>query len=795
MTNRRPPPGFENFRPGSEQAPQPGQPNGGHPHAAHPGAAHPPRSARPGPPPGGRRPGPRRRPKRKSKSGIGTVILFLAVGIVALIGAGLAFIVVAPPTDFIRDQLVAQVKSNTGRNLKIAGPTGLSFYPALGFSMSGVSLSSPPEMGGAPLVRMKKMTVQVKLLPLLSRKVSVDQFILQSPQFDLRVDKNGRKNWEFALMGAKARAVRFAQAPSTGATLSDAGIRLAQAPASQGGNQGGSMDLAALEQIELGDVRIINGSLRYRDNKAAANEQVDKINVKVELTSIASPFTASGDLVYKGDKIDFKASLRNLKRILGKKPATLNATVSTPRLAGSYNGSIDAAGVLKLDGKINAQTKSVRSLVKWLGTDLPPARGFRAFTLNGKLKANGPVYSLSGIDMTLDGAKGTGNVTVSTAGARPKIEGNLRLSELDLNEYMANGETAGGGKKKKARARPKGNSKNAANGNQPSSIEDLIGTTGGPRVKGYTKRAGWSNDPIDVTALGAVDANLKLALGKLLYEKIKVGRSNMTVVLNDRALTAKLNQMQLYEGTGRGVVTLNARQAKPIVGVNFNLSGVSAQPLLTDAVEMDWLAGKGRLLLAVKSIGASEREIIQGLNGTSSLAFTDGAIVGVNVPKVIRGVQQGRFNDLQGAPNEKTDFSKLTASFKIVKGIATNTDLSMVSPLLRVTGNGKVMLPGRRVDYTVKPKIVASLRGQGGAGNAKGLEIPVRVHGPFEKLSYTPDLKGMFSNPGQAADTVRQLGKKFGGEKAGKALDGLLGGGGDKGGAAKKLLDGFLGGR
>lgn len=771
MTNRRPPPGFENYRPGSGQSQPPG------PRQA---------AARPGPAPRGRPPGARRRPKRKSKSGFGSIILFLAVGIVALIGAGLTFLVVAPPTELIRDQLISQVKSNTGRNLKITGRTGLSFFPALGFTMSGVSLSSPPEMGGAPLVRMKKLTVQVKLLPLLSQKVAVDQFILQEPTFDLRVDKKGRKNWEFALKDGQSRGVQFAQAGTGKKTLTDAGqIRLAQAST----DQGGGIDMAALEQLELGDVRVDNGTLRYNDNTSGAREEVSKINVKLALTSISNPFSATGDLVYKGDKIDFQTTLRDLRKILGKQPATLNAKVSSPRLTGSYNGSIDASGDLRLDGKVNVQTKSVRNLAAWMGTDLPPARGFRAFTLNSNLKANGPVYTLSGIDMTLDGAKGTGNVTVATGGERPKISGDLRLSELDLNEYMANGE-APAAKPKRAKTKPA--AKKAAGGNAPSSIEDLIGTTGGPRVKGYTKRSGWSSDPIDMSALGAVDANLKLTLGKLLYQEIKVGRSLMTVGLDNKALSAKLDEMQLYEGTGRGVVNLNARQAKPIVSLSFNLNGISAQPLLTDAADLKWLAGKGRLLLAVKSTGASEREIIQGLNGTSSLAFTNGAIVGVNVPKMVRGIQQGRFNDLQGSPNEKTDFSQLTASFNIVNGVASNTDLSMVSPLLRVSGAGKVMLPARTVDYTVKPKVVASLRGQGGAGNDSGLEIPVRVHGPFEKLNYTPDLKGMFSNPGAAADTVRKLGKQFGGEKAGKALDGLLGG---NGGSAKKLLDGFLGGR
>ena len=71
------------------------------------------------------------------------------------------------------------------------------------------------------------------------------------------------------------------------------------------------------------------------------------------------------------------------------------------------------------------------------------------------------------------------------------------------------------------------------------------------------------------------------------------------------------------------------------------------------------------------------------------------------------------------------------------------------------------------------------------------------IHGPFDNLSYTPDLQGIFKDPNKAADTVRELGRKFGGEKTGKFLDNLLGGNKEDGEGvdAKKLLDGFLGER
>ncbi len=769
MTQGSRPPGFENFRPGSEN-----------PQAAQTPRTRPPGARPPGPPPR-RRPGPGKKPRRKSSSGLGSVLMFIGIGLVALVGAGLAFLAIAPPTDFIRDQLVAQVREQTGRELRITGKTGLTFYPSLGFTMNNVALSAPPSMGGPPFARMKSMTVQVRLLPLLSRQVSVERFVLEKPVFDFRVDKDGRKTWDFASAAAFNGKVRLAQAGGSG-TLNDAG--------STGGS--GMVNVAALEGLELGDVRIVDGLVRYLDETTSTKHTIDAIDVTLALKSISKAFTADGNITYRRQKIDFNAVLDDLKKILTKAPADIDAKFKSEHLDGQYSGKIDVSGDLRLDGNLTAESDSVRDLAQWLGSRLPPATGFGPFSLQGRLKADGPTYELVDTNLGLDGATGKGSVKIETAPARPKISGNFRLSELDLNKYLPpDGETSAPARR---RAPSPANGAGAGSKTKPDSIEDLMDRQPATRVRGYTKRAGWSTDPIDLTPLSAFDADLVLELGQLFYQKIKVGKSLLNVDLINSLLTAKLDEMQLYEGTGKGIVKINARRPIPALGANFNLSNVSAQPLLADAADFDRLAGKGRVLLAIKSAGESQASLIGSLHGTANIAFENGAVVGVNVAKWIRALQQGRFNDLQGGAEEQTDFSELTASFNIRRGIATNKDLSMLSPLLRVTGEGDIALPARTVDYMVKPKLVANLSGQGGARDAGGLEIPVRIHGPFDNLKYTPNI-----DADAAADTIRNLGRQYGGEKAGKVLDDLLGGGSDGssdgGSKAKKLLDGFLGGR
>ncbi|MEW5727896.1 MAG: AsmA family protein, partial [Pseudomonadota bacterium] len=103
--------------------------------------------------------------------------------------------------------------------------------------------------------------------------------------------------------------------------------------------------------------------------------------------------------------------------------------------------------------------------------------------------------------------------------------------------------------------------------------------------------------------------------------------------------------------------------------------------------------------------------------------------------------------------------------------IVTNRDLALKSPLLRVEGAGTVDLPRRSLKYRVEPKAVASLEGQGGASDLGGVQVPVIIEGPWDNLSYRPDLEAMVK--GQAT----------------KALEKALGGkGGSADGTAKPAI-------
>ena len=198
---------------------------------------------------------------------------------------------------------------------------------------------------------------------------------------------------------------------------------------------------------------------------------------------------------------------------------------------------------------------------------------------------------------------------------------------------------------------------------------------------------------------------------------------------------------------------------------------------------------RGRLPAAV----SSEAAIVNSLNGTSQVALKDGAVVGFDIGGAMHEVSEGSIPSFESDPAKRTDFRALTGTFTIANGIATNNDLKLDSQHLHASGDGTVDLPQRTLDYTVRPKLVANIGGDGGDASAIGIEVPVQITGSWEDPSLAPDIAGAINNP-NTVDAVKQIGKQLKGKGAGEIVKDLFGKSEDGSSSkAEKLLEGLFG--
>jgi AsmA protein len=596
-----------------------------------------------------------------------------------LIGLGLLIVILivvglaAPffiPTQVYKDRLIAQVKSATGRDLSIGGNVRLSFLPRVALEAEDVAFANAPGASEKEMATLKTLSVQLNPLPLLRGEVVVDRFVLAQPVIHLEVDKKGQPNWKFGNAQKEA----------------------APQPQSQGPGMA-----SKLEDVHLGEVKIEDGHLTYLDQRSGKRYEASDVDVAVKLPSLDQPVSVDGALVWNQKRVQLTAKADRARAFLDNSETPISAKIASEPVTFTVNGT---AKLPAFNGDIELTAPSVRALADWAGQPLPPGGGLGPLSITGKLTADNGKYAFADAKLSLDQIKGTGEAQVDTTGARPRLVAKLAVDGLDLNPYLP-------AEKRQAAPAP---------------------TAGG------AASSGWSDDPIDVSALNAADADLELSATDIRYQKIKVDKGLINIKLEDGRLDAELADLELYKGKGTGKLTVASANNRPQIGASFNLDGIQAEPLLTDAADFKRLAGAGALQFDITGAGKSQREIVGSLGGKGALSFTNGAIKGINLAAMVRNVFD------PGSASQQTDFSELAGTFTIAQGILSNNDLALKSPLLRLEGAGKVDLPRRSVDYRVTPKAVASLEGQGGKANVAGIMVPVIVKGPWDNLSYQPDL-------------------------------------------------------
>jgi len=211
------------------------------------------------------------------------------------------------------------------------------------------------------------------------------------------------------------------------------------------------------------------------------------------------------------------------------------------------------------------------------------------------------------------------------------------------------------------------------------------------------------------------------------------------------------------------------------------MKSVAVGPMLSDTINNDMLSGTGTVKVDVTTQGGTVNALKKALNGNASLNLANGAIKGIDIAGQIRGIKNkvssftGQAVESNADETKKTDFSALTASFNIKNGVATNDDLAMKAPILRLAkgqSGGAIDIGQQTINYTAKPTIVKSIKGQGGEdlSDLAGVPIPVKISGTFANPKFGLDMKGVAKEMAKA-----KLLEKVGGSK-GAAVQELIGG-------------------
>ena len=693
-----------------------------------------------GPPPLPRRPRrpPGRRPQRpRRRLAIGG---YAGVAFIGLSLAAVAFLFLASPLDAVRDRLIERVNARIGASVAVAGRVSLSLFPLPVVTFSDVAVLSPKGGKATPIATVPSLEVEVGLWSLLLRRPQVGRLTVNRPAIELSVDAEGRRNWEIARKGAPASVTPGAAA----------------AP----GPDGSTRTAAAARRLAGGSVRIIDATLRYRDERSGEQFEISALNLELAADDREAPVAVEGVLTWRGVKLTISGTASPLRTILAGQPVDLSIKVSGTPVEAAYAGSLTLKGGMASDGRISLKAASARALADWLGIAWTAGASADALAASAKMTSADAQVTLASIEASLGDTTAAGSLALDLKG-RPRLSGKLELSEVDLGSLLA-------------RRGP------------PQDAPAPPSSASGPAAPTPPERAkGWSEETIDLRLLRLADAELAVSVGRLIYKDVKTGPGTLSLSVDAGVAKAAVEAIEVYGGRGRGNLTLDGSAAALALAADLELVGVSIEPLLRDAADVAWLGGRGTVALTLSGQGLSERQIVETLDGKVDLAVADGALSGIDIGKIMHAIQRGRLPSLKPAPGERTPFSELTGSFDIAKGTATSRDMKLVSAHLQLKGEGAVELGPRRIDYTLHAKIAGGAPAEGAVIRIGAIEVPVGIRGPLDAPTFT-----VMGSEG-LGDALKQIGKNLKSRDVQDAVKGLLRGDGDKR-TRRELIDKLL---
>ncbi|MES2666992.1 MAG: AsmA family protein [Pseudomonadota bacterium] len=435
---------------------------------------------------------------------------------------------------------------------------------------------------------------------------------------------------------------------------------------------------------------VTGGSFRFIDHGAGTTIALDAVEVEAAIPDFAGPVTVTGSAVQNGQPVSGTLTAAVFSAFTEGRVVPVTADLA---IGGSTVGFDGRMGLdpLMAEGDLRADLGDLVAVAALAGAGAPSFP--KAATLTAALTlTEAGLINLRGARLGLDGMALTGDADIATGGPRPRITAQVTAGDL----VLPSGTTGSGG-----------------------------GGGGGPAP------AGWPTATIDVSGLGAVDAEVALVANSVDLGRVRLGPTRVKITLDRLRAVFDIRETTAYGGAITGQFVVNGRGGLSLGG-DLTLAGLAMQPLLQDTAGYDRLIGTGDLRLKFLGIGNSVDALMRGLQGSGSLSLGKGELRGLDVAGMLRTLDPNYVGE-----GQKTIFDGVSASFSIADGVLSNDDLKLAAPYVTATGSGTVGLGERVLDYRLRPIAMAKSDGTG------GIMVPLLITGPWAAPKFRLDLESI----------------------------------------------------
>jgi len=684
-------------------------------------------------------------------------VLLIVSGIAALLIIAAFSVPFFIPKSVYKNQIENAATNALQRDVTLAGDVKISVFPHISASVEQVSVANPDGFATPNMIEAGALRGSVKWMPLLSRRVDVQEIAFVDADVFLQRKADGNTNWEFA-------SSKEASPPPEGTNGSfDAGIEsaiLKNASLIFQDDQSGEtyklseLDLEASlrgmdqplsatasgrfqEQAFTVDIWLDAPEALTRNLPAQARLDLasDLANIKYDgsvqlgdAPSLNGTFeTVVADLAALTQQFELDVPARSALgrlQVAGKASGALDSpsltelklTHDSDLLSASYEGSVSLNGDGTVAGTLSIASDRMRDLLSAAAIELAPGDTLQTFAVSGTANGTFKSVMVNNLNLSLDALRGTGQAGIDVSATTPRMIGDLSVPALDLTPFMGEPDP-----------------EKTNQGIQP-----------------------WSDETLELSGLKSVNANLSLEVGSLTIGDVELTDAVMDVDLTDGLLTADLSQFKAFSGLWLGKLTVDARPATPKVGFDMQGQNVAIANLLGTLAGFDSLTGTGQFKVSAQSSGTSIDAIMQAIDGEVSTSLSDGVVKGLNVAALVRSasslkqaiatgsIQELNFGEAL-SQNAETDFSSFNTVLKVNNGVANVDVMKLLSPILGVDGTGQINLAGQSMDLRLATSVDKSAQGQGSVVQLNGIPVPIRISGAWTNPKVTPDLSGVSS--------------------------------------------------
>lgn len=695
----------------------------------------------------------------KTVKAAGVSVLAL-VGLVVL--AFIALVVWVDPNDY-RDDISRVVAATTGVELNLGGNLNWHFYPVLGFGVGDVTLTMQP--GQPPLVKVAELVIGVKILPLLSQKIEVDALDVTGMEAVLQVDELGNNNWQPAAKPGRDPGTQQGAATVPATTFE-------------------SQEAATMPDLVVPQVRVRDSSIQYQDKTAQLAYAVDIPLLQLQDVNFSRPFPLSlearvrdrtgldvvlqlvGKLnaqlahrVYSLEDLQLAATVGGLfvKPVpislqgdiqFDQSQDTASVELAQIQLANmTARATIDASqisGEPAFHGQIQSEPFDASELMTAL--DIPPpdtadGRALKQLQFSAKFVGNLQTITINPLKVKLDDSTLSGDVVIVDV-ASQTTRFALQLDKLDIDRYLPD----------------------------PS--------TSAPAVAAVATTAESVEPLIPVELLRTLNLQGTVSAAEITARKIPVRDIAFSVSAIDGKLQLQDLAAKLLQGAVAGNMTVDARQSRPRLMTNIDLTNIELSELLQQFTSLQLVSGRSSLKLNTKTQGNDIDTLIRQALGQLNLSMTETVLHGINVNQVALDAVKTALGDyavllpdyqqkLPKALRDDTIIRNLLADMKIEKGHLIMPAFNADTGEGQLTASGDIDLLNQGFDYSFGV-VLAALDGN---KYLKGSRWPVRCKGnlatPIGEWC-RPDTAAMHTMfERAAAQALRDKGAKKLGEKLG----------------------------